>query len=258
MTRGLLVSIMLASTLAAPVSAQDCAETDGEPSKREAPRREDRNDRGWVIGGGLTGGNLSFPGAGSKAVAVGPAHYVPTAFGAGYAERPIALIDAAGIPPEETVHVARFPESQGAAAMTFHAGYAFSPRAALLLEVEYMGSPTGDFGNGIVAGVLRYRPMGRIWIEAGPASGDIGYTYEGTLSETGAISGAGFLAAAGMSLLERPRWTLDVQARYGQIWYDGFQARNVSFGLSVGRVRSGRPSKPAARAAAPRDGASRG
>ena len=258
MTRGLLVSIVLACSLAAPAVAQDCEAPEDAPSRRQAPKRDDRNGRGWIIGGGFTGGNLSFPGADGKAVAVGPARFVPAPFGGGYEERRLALIDASQTPPPETVHVARFPTSQGGAALTLHGGYAFSPRTALLVDAEFMGSPRSGFGNAIAALVLRHRPLRRVWIEAGPASGDIAYSYEGSQSETGAITGVGFLVAAGVSVLERPRWSLDVQGRYGRIWFDGFEGRNVSFGLSIGRVRSGKSAKPESPAAARRDGASRG
>lgn len=142
--------------------------------------------------------------------------------------------------------------------MTLHGGYAFSPRVALLADAEVMGSVHDGFGNGVFAVAVRLRPIRRGWIEAGPALGDLSYGYQDTGSISNSITGTGFLAAAGVTLVARPKWTLDAQARYGKIWYDGFQARNVSVGLSVGRVRSGQPSKPASRAAAPRDAASRG
>ncbi len=103
----------------------------------------------------------------------------------------------------------------------------------------------------IFAAVIRYRPARRVW-EAGPARGDLGYGYQDTGSVDNSITGSGFLAAAGVSVLAKPKWTVDLQARYGSVWYDGIRARNLSFALSVGRVRSGEPAKtstPAARVA---------
>jgi hypothetical protein len=249
MTRGLLVSVLLCS-LAASAGAED-----GRPP----------NGRGWIFGGGITGGSVGFAGAEGLAVAVGPVDHVEILlFGSGaVAERRLQVVDADGPPPEGTVHVARFPDSTAGGAVTLHGGYAFSPRAALLADAELMGSAHDGFGNAIFAAVLRYRPLRRVWIEAGPAAGDLSYGYEDTGSVSNSVTGTGFLAAGGISVLEKERWTLDVQARYGKIWYEAFQARNVSVGLSIGRVRSGKASsgkasKPAARAAAPRGAASRG
>ena len=244
MTRGLMVSVLLCS-LAAPAGAEDRNSADG---------------KGWIFGGGITGGSMGFTGAEGLAVAVGPVDHVEILLfgGRGVAERRLQVIDADATPPEGTVHVARFPDSTAGGAVTLHGGYAFSPTVALLADLEVMGSAHDGFGNAIFAAVLRYRPARRVWIEAGPAAGDLSYGYEDTGSVSNSVTGTGFLAAGGISVLKKERWTLDVQARYGKIWYEAFQARNLSLGLSIGRVRSGKPSKPAARAAAPRGAASRG
>ena len=180
-------------------------------------------------------------------------------FGGGVlAERRLDLIDASAPPPADAVHVATFPRSQGGGALTVHGGYAFSPRLALLADVEVMTSVNDGFSNGVFAAVMRCRPVRRVWIEGGPAAGDLGYAYGDSATKSNSITGAGFLAAGGVSVLAKERWTLDAQARYTKVWYPGFQARNLSFGLSIGTVRSGTAAKPESRAAARRDGASRG
>jgi hypothetical protein len=240
---------MTAAVLLCGLAASAGAEDLGAPS-----------GKGWIFGCGITAGTTSFTGAEGLAVAVGPVVELQVLpFGGGVVEeRRLDLIDASASPPAGTVHVARFPRAQGGGALTFHGGYAFSPRVALLADVEVMTSVDDGFGNGVFAMVLRGRPVRRVWIEAGPAGGDLSYGYQGAGSKSNSITGSGFLAAGGISVLARERWTLDVQARYAKVWYPGFQARNVSVGLSVGRVRSGKAARPASPAAAPRDAASRG
>jgi len=227
MTRGLMVSVALLYGLAASAGAQD-----GSPS----------NGRGWIFGGGLTGGTMSFGGAEGRAVAVGQvtAFVVVSLDGRTVAQRTVQLVDPSALLPPGTVHIATFPESASAGAMTLHGGYAFSPRFALLADAEVMGTWGDGFTNAIFAAVVRYRPVRRVWVEAGPARGDLGYGYQDTGSVGDSITGTGFLAAAGLSVVAKPKWTVDLQARYGTVWYDGLRARDVSFGLSVGRVRSGR------------------
>jgi hypothetical protein len=223
------MAAVLLVALAASAGAQDASAPGG---------------KGWIFGGGLTAGTTAFTGAEGLAVALGPVvevHVSPVA-GSVMEERRLDLIDASTPPPPGTVHVAPIPRSQNGGALTVHGGYAFSPRVALLADVELLTSVDDGFGNGVFAAVMRYRAVRRVWIEAGPARGDLSYGYGVSGSEANRITGTGFLGAAGISILAKERWTLDVQARYARVWYPGFQARNASFGLSVGRVRSGRAS----------------
>jgi hypothetical protein len=254
-------SIVLMCSLAASAGAQECEAPEQPASTRPAPDHAAEAHGGWIIGGGITGGNTAFTGAEGLAVAVGPVVevQVPLLGGPVMEERRLDLINATTLPPAGTVHVAPIPRKQAGGALTVHGGYAFSPRLALLADVEVMMSDTADgFMNGVFATVLRFRPVRRMWIEAGPALGDLGYSYQDTVSKSDSISGTGFHAAGGISVLARERWTLDMQARYAKIWYQGFQARNLSVGLSVGTIRSGKAPKPGSPAAARRDGASRG
>ena len=220
MSRGLVVFL---SMMAASAGAQERNPSDG---------------RGWVFGGGLTGGSMSFSAAEGRALAVGRVARVVSFLGGSVEQRTVEIVDGATNLPPDTVLVATFPESTTAAALTLHGGYAFSRRIALLADAELMGPWSDGFTNGIFGAVLRYRPVRRVWVEAGPARGDLGYAYQGTGSVDNSITGTGFLAAAGITALSKPKWAVDLQARYGRIWYEGVQATNLSFGLSVGRVRS--------------------
>jgi hypothetical protein len=228
MTRGLMGTMAILCSLAASVGAQDRSPSDGS---------------GWVFGGGLTGGTMSFAGAAGRAVAVGPVtRVVVISFdGTSVGQRRLQLVDPSQPPPPGTVFVATFPASSSAGGLTLHGGYAFSPRIALLADAEVMSSWGNGFNNAIFAAVIRYRPARRAWVEAGPARGDLGYGYQDTGSVGNSIAGSGFLTAAGITVVVKPKWTVDLQARYGTIWYDGLRATDMSFGLSVGRVRSGEP-----------------
>jgi hypothetical protein len=253
MTRGLMGSIVFVCSLAASVGGQDC-----NPPDRPVPDAEAEARQGWIIGGGVTDGRMSFVGAEGKAVAVGPVTSFVDSAGAIIPRRPLQVIDASATPPPDTVHVVPFPDSVGGTGANVHLGWAFSPRLAILGAGDFMESDDTDFGTTVLSAVVRYRPVSRVWIEAGPAWGDIRYSFQHGQSEPNSITGEGFVAAAGVSILAKPKWTLDVQGRYGHIWYEGFQGRNLSFGLSVGRIRSGKVPKPRSPAAPPRDGASGG
>lgn len=257
MTRGLMMSVVLLCSLAASAGAQECEAPERPAPSRPARDPEAEAQRGWIMGGGFTDGRLTFVGAEGKAVAVGPVTSLANTGDALVPRRPLEVIDASAAPPPETVHVARFPGSANGLAGNVYLGYAFSPRLAVLSAGDFMQGEDSEFGTAVVGAVVRYRPHSRVWIEAGPAVGEVTYSYQHGISEPDSITGEGFLAAGGISLLARPKWTLDVQARYAQIWYEGFQGRTVTFGMSVGSVRSGKSAKPESPAAARRDGASR-
>jgi len=110
-------------------------------------------------------------------------------------------------------------KSSGAGAMTMHGGCAFSPRLAVLADFEVMGPYNEGFTHFVDGAVVRYWPARRLWVEAGPATGDLGYAYSNSTTKDGAITGGGFIAAAGVTVVDRPKWALDVQARYDRIWY---------------------------------------
>jgi hypothetical protein len=232
MTRGLMVGVAFVLSVAAFAGAQDSAEPP--------------ETRGWIFGGGISAGTMAFPGAEDEAVAVGDVtDGIVLPYGVGLiGQRSILLVDRSAVPPAGTVFTALFPRSASGAGATLHGGFAFSPRIALLLDMEMLAPKSAGFNHAIFAAVVRYWPARRVWIEAGPATGDIGYSVDNTGTNPGSITGSGVLAAAGVAVAKKRTWTVDMQARYGQIWYNGFQARNLSLGLSVGRVRSGETSRP--------------
>lgn len=223
----LRLGIVLASLLSLAVSAG---------AQDSAPNR-----RGFVFGGGFTAGGVTFAGAAGRAVAVGPVMSLTVLpYGGGVVEsRSIQVVDRFEAPPADAVWVVPFPKSANGVVLTMHGGFAFSPRLALLADVEVLAPYERGFNHLVIGAVVRVSPIRRLWVEAGPAASDLGYAYEGGATDSGAITGTGVLAAAGVTVVKKAKWTLDLQARYGKVWYDGFQARNLSFGLSVGRVRSG-------------------
>jgi hypothetical protein len=253
-----MVSILWMSSLVAPAAAQECEAPERPASSRPAPDPEAEAHHGWIIGGGVTDGSMSFVGAEGKAVAVGPVTSFVEGAGELIPRRSLQVIDASATPPPDTVHVVRFPDSANGMAGNAHLGYAFSPRLAVLMAADFMESEDTNFATAVYSAVVRYRPLGRVWVEAGPATGQIRYSFQHGASEPDSITGEGLVAAAGVVILAKPKWTLDVQARYGNIWYEGFQGRNIAFGLSVGRVRSGKISRPKAPAAGLRAAACRG
>lgn len=194
--------------------------------------------RGFFVGGGLLGGQLGWPGGDGLTLNVGEAidtRTIPNA-GATITVRDGALVDGSRAGEGKAVRTAPLPRTQGAAALTMHLGYAFSPRAALILSAEVVTSVDDGFGTTMGGVVLRYWPASRLWIEAGPASGDMSYGYDLNVVEEFTGTGYGARAALGLTVVERPRWALDVVGRVGTLRFDGFEARSFSVGV-VGRTR---------------------
>jgi opacity protein-like surface antigen len=109
-----------------------------------------------------------------------------------------------------------------------HIGYAFSSHAALLLDV---GVWAGNFNQAVGGPQPRVWPARRIYVAAGPSFSDLGYGYEGSVVGSG-LDGTGFTVAAGVSMLRRARWSLDLETRYNRLGYDGFHASTLM--LQVG------------------------
>jgi hypothetical protein len=195
--------------------------------------------RGFVWGVGLSGGRLAVSGGEGTALAVGHVmgYRVDQASGDVSEVRTGALVDAAHAPLDAGLPVVGLPSSEDAAGLSMHAGYAFSRRLALLLEIDLAAGVDSRAFTTVFGGVVaRWWPTRRVWLEAGPASGDLSYTYEMTSVEKFSGTGVGVRAAAGVSVLRRPRWSLDLEGRYGKLWFDGLQVQAVSFGLSASRL----------------------
>jgi hypothetical protein len=218
---GLAVAVALVVAVAAPAQAGE--------------------DRGWIFGGGVTFGELGFTNSVGKGVALGPVNGYSLEYGGEITEhRDLHVYDQNVPPPAEAERIVPFPRSAGGAGASFHMGYAFNPRLAVLADFEVLAPYSEGFNQLVAAAVVRYSPAPRLWVEAGPAGSDIRYGYDGGVAD-GEISGAGVMAGIGVNVVQKPKWTLGLQARYSRLWYDGFETSSLSFGLSAGRVRSGKP-----------------
>lgn len=133
--------------------------------------------------------------------------------------------------------VVPFPSRQGGGGFAMHAGWAFSRRVAILLDVGMSGGFSGDsFGEHTGALVVRCWPTSRVRVEAGPASAQLVGHYEDAMTTD--LNGSGVHAAVGGSLMRRPRWTLDIGARFESIRYDGFRSSKVQLTLGASRLPS--------------------
>jgi hypothetical protein len=193
--------------------------------------------RGLVYGGGLGGGRLSFPGAGDRALALSPVVGQQSIGYGGTVDVRDAVVVAAGESVPAAELVVPFPDSEGAGGLWMHAGYAFNRRVALLLQVGVASSASSAaFNQATGAFVVRFWPASRLWLEAGPAFGDLGYGYEDSVVRSGAVKGSGFHGSAGVSVLRRAKWSLDLEARFNSIGYEGFRANTATFAIGASRL----------------------
>jgi hypothetical protein len=119
-----------------------------------------------------------------------------------------------------------------------HAGYAFSRRTAVLARVGVAAGYENGSINQVVGGVVvRFWPAARLWLEAGPAFGDLAVgTDDGSMISPGSITGSGYQARAGGSLIRKPRWTLDLEGGWSSVSYDGFKSNTVTFAVGWTRM----------------------
>jgi hypothetical protein len=196
--------------------------------------------RGFVFGGALGGGQLSFPGAGGRALALSPVNGLEvvatwsTAYAYGVRD---ARVVSAGEAVPGAERVVPFPAREGAGGFSMNGGYAFNRRVAVLLDVEVSGGlASADFNHAVGAVVVRYWPASRLWAQTGPAFGDLGFGFDQSTVRSGSITGDGLHVAAGVSILRKPKWSLDVEARYATVWYDGFRATTATLALGASRL----------------------
>ena len=192
--------------------------------------------RGFIFGGALGGGQLSFGGARNLALALGPVEGQETISSWGsattYDVRSAWVVPSGESAPGAEV-VVPFA-SQGAGGFSMHAGYAFNSRVALLTDV---GVWAGNFNECVGGFLLRVWPTSRVWVEAGPAFGDLAYAYENSVVRTGSLTGTGFSAVAGVSVVRHPRFSLDLEARLSRVTYEaGFRVNTFTVQLGASRV----------------------
>jgi hypothetical protein len=201
----------------------------------QAPR-----GRGFVFAGGLGGGWLGLPGGGRRALAISPAYGQETVvvWGTGHTwnVRDARVVNAGeDVPGAE--RVVPLPAREGAGSLSMAGGYAFNRRVAVLVDVEVAGGlSAADFNHAVGSFVVRYWPISRLWAEAGPAFGDLGYGMDNSTVRSGSITGDGIHGSAGLLILRRPKWSLDLQARFSTIWYDGFRASTVTLALGASKL----------------------
>ena len=193
--------------------------------------------RGFVFGIGLGPSQMRFGGADGLALVIGgPTGTIPLLGGESLVARsgeivPLALVlpGADGVVP--------IPKSQGGAAVSLQFGWSFSRRLALLADVEANGGWDNSF-NHVVGGLpVRYSPVWRLWVQAGPAAGAVKYGFSNSVVDFSG-TGKGFLVAAGVILVRRPMWLLDLQARSLPLWYERCSAPSLSVQLGIIRRRS--------------------
>ena len=198
-----------------------------------------REGRGFIIGGGLGPSRINFGGAEGLVLVTGESiGTIPIGGGQSLDRRtgrvlPLALVpaDAEGVVP--------IPARQDGAALSIQLGWSFSRRLAILADFDINGGWGDSFNQVVGAGVLRYSPTPRLWLQAGPATGDLSYGFSTrSVAQDVAGTGAGFLVAGGLVVLQKPRLLLDLQARYGTLWFDQFRGTNLSVQIGIMRRRS--------------------
>jgi hypothetical protein len=196
--------------------------------------------RGFVFGGALAGGQLSFGGAERMALAVGPVEGQETlslwGSSSTYDIRSAWVVRDG----QSTAGAERLvPLTSGAAAgFSMHAGYAFNRRVAAVFDVGICaGTGPQGFNEAVGSFFVRFWPSSRVWLEAGPAFSDLGYGYENSVVNSGTLTGSGWSAVVGISVLRKARWSLDVETRYRQIAYDaGFRTSTLAFEIGASRL----------------------
>jgi hypothetical protein len=193
--------------------------------------------RGFVWGAAIGAGSHSFPGGEGRVVALGPIHATQSSYGYYQATRSAKVVAANAVPADAELAVP-LPASEGTGGFAMHAGYAFSPRAAVLARVGAAAGYDNGSINQVVGGVVvRFWPAGRLWLEAGPAFGDLAVgTDDGSTISPGSITGRGYQARVGGSVIRKPRWTLDLEGGWTSIGYDGFKSNTVTFAVGWTRL----------------------
>jgi hypothetical protein len=193
--------------------------------------------RGFVWGAAIGAGSHSFPGGEGRVVAVSPIHGAQPSYGYYQPTRSAKVVAADAVPPDAEFAVP-LPASEGTGGFAMHAGYAFSRRAAVLARVGVSAGYENGSLNQVVGGVVvRFWPAARLWLEAGPAFGDLAVgTDDGSMISPGSITGSGYQARAGASVIRKPRWTLDLEGGWSSVGYDGFKSNTVTFAVGWTRL----------------------
>jgi hypothetical protein len=200
-----------------------------------AGRAESGEGRGFVIGGGLGPTRLNFGRAQGLVLVIGDSLGTLEFRGGSTLDVRDGVIVPRTLLPPDAVDIVALPQHQNGAVLSFQIGYSFSRRLALLADFDINGGWNDSFNQITGAGVLRYSPARRVWLEAGPASGDLAYGFGGSVIQDVAGSGYGFFAAGGFVLMQKQKFQMDLQVRSGTMWFDQFRITNVS--VQIGAMR---------------------
>ena len=210
-----------------------CAHAEDPPAPAEP-----REGRGFVIGGSLGPGRINFGGAEGLVLVIGESIGTIDLGGGQSLDARAGKVVPRALLPADAEGLIPIPARQNGFALSAQIGWSFSRRLALLAEFDINGGWSDSF-NQVNGGLtLRYSPTSRLWLEAGPARGDLAYGSGESVAQDVAGAGSGFLIAGGVVLLRKPKLLLDIQVRSGTLWYDQFRATNLSVQLGVIRRRS--------------------
>lgn len=200
-----------------------------------------QDGRGWMVGGTIGGGVGSYPGADGLGMEFGGVveEQVSTAYGTYTVEKRAARVVPLGTSTPGALGVVPFPDSAGLGGLSFHLGYAFSRRLAVLFDVSISaGASEEAFNQALGALVVRYSPLRRVWLQAGPAGAQLTGNHQGEQS-VDVRSGLGWMGAVGVVFVQRKTWELDVQARHSRVPYDGFSSSRFLVALGGGTRPAG-------------------
>jgi hypothetical protein len=205
-----------------------------EPSSPPKPHE----GRGFMFGAGFGPSQMRFRGAEDLVLVVGgPTGTITFPHGGGTLELRSGEIVSRTLVPPGIAGVVPFPARQNGAALSLQFGWSFSRRLAVLLDFDVGGGWDNSFNHLVGGPQLRYSPSSRLWIEAGYASGELTYGFSKSVAQIPG-TGRGIFVAAGVPLVRRTMWMLDLQARSGTLWYEQFRATNLSVQLGIIRRRS--------------------
>lgn len=193
--------------------------------------------RGFMIGIGLGPSRTHYAGAEDRVLVVGGRTGTIPLLGGDSLEARTGEIVPRALVPANAEGVVPVPINQGGATLSLQVGWSFSPRLAVLLDVEANGGWNDSFNHVVGGPMVRYSPHSRLWVEAGFASGELNYGFANSVVKIPG-AGKGFLVAAGVVLVTKPMWMLDLHLRSVPLWYDQFHTNSVSAELGIIRRRS--------------------
>src|SRR5437762_5985273 len=195
--------------------------------------------RGFVIGASLGPGRMSFGSDEPLALVIGESIGTIDLRGGGTLDaREGQLVPLAMVPADLKAMVVPLPSRQNEFAVSVEIGWSASRRLAILADFDLGGGWSDSFTHLTGAAVVRYSPVRWLWLQGGPAGGDISYGFgkNGVVQDI-AGGGGGFKVAAGIVVLQKRKLQLDLEVRSVTLWFDQLRATNMSAQMGVRRRR---------------------